>query len=64
MLKDLLPFCRACFSEWSEDPRHHARYSGRREVALRILQHLNLTTDQLYKTYGGITPGRQLGDDE
>lgn len=53
VLKDLAKFCRAAESCFHKDPRMHAVLEGRREVFLRIAQHLNLTTEQLFKVYGG-----------
>lgn len=54
VLADLAKFCRANDSAWSNDARHHARYEGRREVWLRIQQHMQLSTEQLYAMYGGL----------
>jgi len=53
VLSDLAKFCRATRPTWSEDERHHARLEGRREVWLRITEHLNLTSEQLFALYGG-----------
>lgn len=53
VLIDLARFCRANESTFHEDPRLHAVLEGRREVWLRISNHLNLTTDQLYALYTG-----------
>lgn len=53
VLADLAKFCRADRPTWSEDPRHHARLEGRREVWLRIEQHLRLTPEQLYEIFSG-----------
>jgi hypothetical protein len=53
VLKDLAHFCRACETCFHKDPRVHAVLEGRREVFLRIAQHLNLTTEQLFHLYGG-----------
>ncbi len=49
VLKDLSKFCRANSSTFHADPRVAAMLDGRREVWLRITQHLNLTTEQLLK---------------
>ena len=56
VLADLADFCRANTTCWSPDPRIHAMLEGRREVWLRIEQHLNLTTDQLMILYKAIAP--------
>lgn len=53
VLNDLAKFCRADRPTWSDDARHHARLEGRREVWLRIANHLGLTVDQLYAIYTG-----------
>jgi len=52
VLRDLAKFCRANQSTFHADPRVHAVAEGRREVWLRIQQHLNLTDDQLWQIYG------------
>jgi hypothetical protein len=52
VLKDLAKFCRADKSTFHEDPRIHAVLEGRREVYLRIANHLNLSEDELWKLYG------------
>jgi hypothetical protein len=55
VMQDLLMFCRATETCFDADPRKHAVLEGRREVWLRIQQHLQLTPDQLYALYGGKT---------
>lgn len=47
VLADLARFCRAHESCFHPDPRLHAVAEGRREVWLRIQQHLRLDEDQL-----------------
>jgi hypothetical protein len=49
--RDLARFCRADVSAFHEDPRAHAALEGRREVWLRIQQHLNMTTPELVALY-------------
>lgn len=49
VLKDLAKFCRANVSTFHEDPRAHALAEGRREVWLRIQQHLQLSPDDLWR---------------
>ena len=51
VLKDLARFCFAHHSTMHVDPRAHAMSEGRREVWLRIQNHLNLTPDQLWELY-------------
>lgn len=48
VLIDLARFCRANESCFNSDPRIHAVLEGRREVWLRITQHLHLTPEQLF----------------
>ena len=55
VLQDLAKFCRAETTTFDPDPRIHAVLEGRREVWLRIQQHLRLTPEQLYVIYGGAT---------
>lgn len=53
VLMDLAKFCRANKSTAHENSHVAARLDGRREVFLRISQHLKLSTDQLWALYGG-----------
>lgn len=53
VLIDLAKFCRANETCFHEDPRLHAALEGRREVWLRIQQHLHLSSDQLATLYSG-----------
>lgn len=53
VLKDLARFCRAHESTGSKDALIAARLDGRREVWLRIQQHLNMNPDQLWELYSG-----------
>lgn len=48
VLRDLAKFCRANESTFAPDPRAHAVLEGRREVWLRIQEHLQLTPEQMY----------------
>lgn len=52
VLKDLGKFCRANESCFHPDARAHAVAEGRREVWLRITEHMNLTPDEFWKKYG------------
>jgi hypothetical protein len=56
MLRDLAKFCRAFDSTFLPDARAHAVLEGRREVWLRIQQHLNLSEDQLAVLYKAVQP--------
>lgn len=61
VLQDLAEFCRADETCFDPDPRVHAAKEGRREVWLRIQQHLNLTPSQLAEIYSGrqFTPSEE-----
>jgi hypothetical protein len=54
VLRDLARFCYANRSCFAADERVHSAREGRREVWLRIQQHLNLTEADLYSLYGGV----------
>jgi hypothetical protein len=54
VIADLAKFCRATKPTFHEDPRVHALLEGRREVFLRIMEHRNLPTEELYRLYGGV----------
>lgn len=58
VLRDLAKFCRAFDTTFHEDARVHAALEGRREVFLRILQHLNLSVEEMFELYGGQYPIR------
>lgn len=51
VLQDLAKFCRANESCFHADQRLHALMEGRREVWLRIQQHLNLTDKELFSLF-------------
>lgn len=51
ILEDLAKFCRANESTFHEDPRVHAVLEGRREVWLRIRQHLDMGSEDLWNRY-------------
>lgn len=55
VLIDLAKFCRANDTCFDADPRIHAALEGRREVFLRIANHLNLPTEHLYAIYNGVS---------
>lgn len=63
VLRDLAKFCRANQSTFHADARAAAALDGRREVYLRILQHLKLTPEELYDTFGGAYPLTAEGDE-
>ena len=54
VLRDLAPFCRAHRSTFHEDARAHAMAEGRREVWLRIANHLHMTPEELWALYSGL----------
>lgn len=51
VLQDLMKFCRYADTCFDPDPRLHAVAEGRREVLLRILNHMHREPDQLYQLY-------------
>lgn len=51
VLSDLAKFCRANETTFHSDPRIHAVAEGRREVWLRIAEHLHLSDEDLYDKY-------------
>ena len=51
VLADLRWFCRLDNTPWDADPRIHALMTGRFEVGRRILDHVDLTFDQLVEKY-------------
>lgn len=53
VLRDLARFCRANASTFHEDARLHAVAEGRREVWLRIQNHLNLPAADLFRLTTG-----------
>lgn len=53
VLRDLARFCRANKSTFHENERVHALAEGRREVWLRIANHLNMSPDELWRLYSG-----------
>lgn len=61
VLQDLARFCRAFETTYHDDPRKHAVAEGRREVWLRIQQHLNLDEDELWARYA---PSATRRDDD
>ena len=53
VINDLKKFCRAEATTFHPDARIHALVEGRREVWLRIEQHLKLSSDELLVIAGG-----------
>lgn len=51
VLADLAAFCRAHTTTFRPDAREHAMLEGRREVWLRLRDHLDLTFDDLLNKY-------------
>lgn len=52
VLEDLAHFCRAHESTFHTDERAQSLLEGRREVWLRIQNHLELDSHKLWKLYG------------
>lgn len=57
VLRDLARFCRASQTTFHADPRVHAVLEGRREVWLRIMEHLQLSEDDLWRLYAAQSGG-------
>lgn len=53
VLEDLSRFCRAEESTFHMDPRAHALAEGRREVWLRIQDHLRMDSEALWMRFSG-----------
>lgn len=49
VLADMAQFCRATESTFHPDARLAAQLDGRREVFLRIMEHIQLSQEQLYR---------------
>lgn len=63
VLRDLAKFCRANETCFDADPRLHAVLEGRREVWLRIQNHLHLSADELFTLQsGGLIYNREDDD--
>lgn len=56
ILEDLAEFCRANTTTFHADPRIHAVLEGRREIWLRIQDHLRLTPEDFLKQYAPVKP--------
>lgn len=54
VMEDLAKFCRANETTYHPDPRLSDILQGRREVFLRIQQHLNLTDEDAWALYTGV----------
>lgn len=60
LLTDLARFCGAYTSHFrSDDPYTRARLEGRREVWLRIMQHVHLEPDELAALYRAVEVGER-----
>lgn len=62
VLEDLAKFCRARESTFHQDPRIAANLDGRREVWLRITNHMGLTEEELVALYAGNQAGYKSGE--
>lgn len=56
VLEDLAKFCRAHESTFHENPHAMAFQEGRREVWLRIQEHINLDAEKLWQLFGAAGP--------
>jgi|SRR5579859_5518983 len=64
VLIDMAKYCRASETTFHENDRITARLEGRRDVWLRIQQHLNLNPEQLMTLYSGGRISIIDGDDD
>jgi len=64
VMQDLKVFCRADKSCFHPDSRIHAVAEGRREVYLRIQQHLTLAPEELAELYGAVVPATEGHHDD
>lgn len=55
VLADLARFCRAHESTFHDNERVQSKLDGRREVWLRIANHLNMSPTELWELYSGRT---------
>lgn len=62
MMADLARFCRADRPCFDPDPRIHALLEGRREVWLRLQEHLNWSPEMLVEIYGNLKLKPNDGD--
>ena len=51
VLEDLAKFCRANQSCFDADARVEAALLGRQEVWLRVMHHLNMSSEDIFKLY-------------
>lgn len=58
VMLDLAHFCRAFVTAYDSDARNHALLEGRREVFLRIFDHVSLSHDVLMQRYAIQHPKR------
>lgn len=56
VMLDLAHFCRAYSTTFSESHARMSNAEGRREVYLRILDHVSLDHDTLMQRYGTLNP--------
>lgn len=63
VLADLISYCRVLDNNFDANSRVHAYYEGRRDVALRILHHLNLPSQTLYKMYDAARAAKLVKED-
>lgn len=54
VMRDLAKFCRANETTFHSNDRVHCLAEGRREVWLRIANHLRMPPDELWKLYSGM----------
>lgn len=64
VLEDLARFCRVNESTFHQDPRVAAMLDGRREVFLRIQQHLKLSPDEVFDLLVNAQPISQMENED
>lgn len=56
VLQDLASFCRAKETTFHPDQRVHAALEGRREVYLRIMDHMEMEPEEFFAKYLNLKP--------
>ena len=64
VIKDLARFCRGHETTFHPDARVQAMLEGRRQVLLRIEQHLGYSSEELVVLYKVPIPQQAIGDED
>lgn len=62
VLRDLAKFCRAHDTTFKADPREHALLEGRREVWLRIQEHIQFSDQEIWNLHQARNPNLRASD--